>query len=104
MVLIIDIDRTKVNTPSGQALNTLKKRRCDIWDTRRHWQLVEETQAMVDGGDDIKTTNANSDWECSRNMEIWVDEHSMIVLNGKQLANECNEKEQSKVERILHYY
>lgn len=49
---------------------------------------------MVDGGDDIKTTNANSDWECSRNMEIWVDEHSMIILNGKQLANECNEKEE----------
>jgi hypothetical protein len=29
----------------------------------------------------------------------------MTVLNGKQLANECNEKEQSKVnKRILHYY
>jgi hypothetical protein len=60
---------------------------------------------MVDGGDDIKTTNVNSDWECSRNMEIWVDEHNMIVLNRKQLANECNEEEQSKVDKcILHYY
>jgi hypothetical protein len=60
---------------------------------------------MVDGGDDIETNNVDSDCECSRNMEIWVDEHSMIVLNGKQLTNECNEKEQSKVNRcILHYY
>jgi hypothetical protein len=38
---------------------------------------------MVDGGDGIETTNIDNDWEYSRNMEIWVDEHGMKILNGK---------------------
>ncbi len=38
-------------------------------------------------------------------MEIWVDEHGMKVLNGKQLVDECSEEEWSKINKcILHCY
>jgi hypothetical protein len=47
----------------------------------------------------------NNDWEHSKNIEIWRDELNMMILNGKQLLDECNAKEKARVSKhILHYY
>jgi hypothetical protein len=70
MVLITDRKNIDVNSTDEQGLNTLKRKRYDIWDTKTHWQFAKKAQAMVDGGDGIETTDTNNDWEYSRNMEI----------------------------------
>ncbi len=59
---------------------------------------------MVDEEVDHETFGEDNDCEKSRNMEIWEDQLSIMVLNGSQFPIEC-EEEKSKVSKpILRYY
>jgi hypothetical protein len=60
---------------------------------------------MVDEEINHVTFGEDNDYEEFKNMEIWEDELSMMVLNGNQFLTKCEEKEKSKVNKhILHYY
>lgn len=60
---------------------------------------------MVDEEIDHETFGEDNECEEFKNMEIWEDELSMMVLNGNHFLTKCGEKEKSKVSKhILHYY
>jgi hypothetical protein len=66
---------------------------------------VEEVQALTDGEMRIESSIVVNDWEDAKNMEIWENNMSMLVLNGSQLLIECEEAKRARVrKRILHYY
>jgi hypothetical protein len=59
---------------------------------------------LVDGAEESGSLETYSDWEHSRNMEIWADEMCLTVLNGNQLLVDCDEVEKSRISKhILHY-
>lgn len=68
-----------------QEVITQKQRRQEFWDVRPHWQLIDEVQLLVDGAKKSESFKTNSDWEHSKNMEIWDDEMCLVVLNRNQL-------------------
>jgi hypothetical protein len=50
-----------------------------------HLQLIEEAQAMVDeeNSDASKfDLEIDCEWNNAKNMDVWQDEQTMIVLNG----------------------
>jgi hypothetical protein len=68
-------------------------------------ELVEEAQVMVDEEINHETFGEDNDYEEFKNMEIWEDELSMVVLNGNRFLTKCGKKEKSRVNKhILHYY
>jgi len=59
---------------------------------------------MVDEEVDHERSREDNDCEECKNMEIWEDELSIMVLNENKFPIECGE-EKSKVRKfILHYY
>jgi hypothetical protein len=46
----------------------------------------------------------DNDWESSKNMEIWDDEMSMMVLNGNQLPPKCGEEEKARSTMIFFFH
>lgn len=67
--------------------------------------MVEETQALDDAKIKTESSRTNNDQKDVKNMEIWGDNMSMLVMNGNQLPTQCEEAEKVKVNKhIMHYY
>jgi hypothetical protein len=85
------------------------KRRCkDLWDAQMHFQLVEEAQAMVHEGNNVESSSdeeKDCEWLQSKHMDIWNDEQTMTVLHGRQVLEDYNLSESSRIrKRILQFH
>lgn len=67
--------------------------------------MVEETQALDDAKIRTKSSKTNNDQKDAKNMEIWGDNMSMLVMNGNQMPTQCEEAKKVRVNKhIMHYY
>jgi hypothetical protein len=42
-------------------VNTLKRKRNELWGVRTHWQIVEEAHAIADGDEEMEMFELDSD-------------------------------------------
>ncbi len=73
-----------------------------------HFQLVEEAQAMVHEGNNVESSSdeeKDCEWLQSKHMDIWNDEQTMTVLHGRQVLEDYNLSESSRIrKRILQFH
>jgi len=86
----------------------MKRMQKDLLDAQMHLQLVEEAHAMVDEGNSVKSSSnqeKDCEWLQCKHMDIWNDEQIMTMLHGRQVLEDCNLSEISKIrKRILQYH
>ncbi len=68
-----------------QEMIIKKIRRQELWDVKTHQQLIDEVQSLVDVAKKNESSEIDSDWEHSKNMEIWDDEMCLAILNENNL-------------------
>ncbi len=73
-----------------------------------HMQLINEAQTLVD--DDFMDginfeEEEDTKWDHVKNMDIWDDQQTMVVLNRGQILVECNLQENTRIKKsTLHYH
>jgi hypothetical protein len=71
-------------------------------------QLINEAQTLVD--DDFMDginfeEEEDTKWDHVKNMDIWDDQQTMVVLNRGQILVECNLQENTRIKKsTLHYH
>ncbi len=72
-----------------------------------HLQLVDEAQA-IEGEKNFdrnkSSSKADCEWSNAKNMDIWQDEQTKIVLNGGQISTKCTTREIARIKKIIMQY
>jgi len=67
-----------------------------------HMQFFDEVQALLndDFMDGINSDEEEDiEWDHVKNMDIWDDQQTMVVLNRGQILVECNLQENTRIKR-----
>jgi hypothetical protein len=73
-----------------------------------HMQFFDDVQALLndDFMDGINSDEEEDiEWDHVKNMDIWDDQQTMVVLNRGQILVECNLQENTRIKKsTLHYH